>query len=276
MVGTDEFHVRLSLGEKTGGVHGDLTVPLSQVRDVEAVAEPYRVVRGIRAPGLGVPGRTKIGTWRSKGRKTFAVARHGRPGVRIRLQDNTFDQVVLSVPDGPGLVAAIAKAAGAVDASDRERHVTFRSAGVDLAGSLLLPPTGQPVRAAAVIIAGSGPIDRDGNAPRAPLSISRNLATALAGSGIATLRYDKRGVGASGGEFLGAGLSDNIDDARAALAAVADDTACAGVPLFLIGHSEGAAIATVLGAESSLPTTTRSAAARTSAHCWVTGTTTSR
>ena len=250
VVGTDELRVRLSRGEKIGGLHGDLKAPLMKVRDVEAVAEPYRVVRGIRAPGLGVPGRTKIGTWRSKGGKTFAVAHHGQPGMRIRLQDNTFDQVVLSVPDGPGLVAAIRKAAGAARGTHRERHVTFRSAGVDLAGSLLLPPAGQPVRAAAVIIAGSGPIDRDGNAPRAPLSVSRNLATALAGSGIATLRYDKRGVGASGGEFLRAGLSDNIDDARAALAAVADHTACTGVPLFVIGHSEGASIATVLGAES--------------------------
>ena len=253
VVGPDAFHVRLSLGEKIGGLHGDLTVPLSQVRDLEAVAEPCRVVQGIRAPGLGVPGRIKIGTWRSKGRKTFAVARRGQPGVRIRLHDNTFDQVVLSVPDGPGLVADIRKAAGAARGSDREHHLTFRSGGVDLAGSVLLPPAGQPVRAAAVIIAGSGPIDRDGNSPGAPLSVSRNLAASLAGSGIATLRYDKRGVGASGGEFLGAGLSDNIDDARAALAAVADDTGCAGAPLFLIGHSEGAAIATVLGAESSRP-----------------------
>ena len=146
---------------------------------------------------------------------------------------------MLSVPDGPGLVADIRKAAGAARGSDRERHLAFRSGGVDLAGSVLLPPAGQPVRAAAVIIAGSGPINRYGDAPRAPLSVSRNLAASLAGGGIATLRYDKRGVGASGGEFLGAGLSDNIDDARAALAAVADDTRCAGAPLFLIGHSEG-------------------------------------
>ncbi len=250
-VDTDELLIRLSRGEKMGGLHGDLVVPLSEVQDVEAVAEPYRVVRGIRAPGLGVPGRTKIGTWRSKGRKTFAVARHGQPGLRIRLQHNTFDQVALSVPDGPSLAAAIATAAGAASGADRERHVRFASGGVDLAGSLLLPPAGQPIRAAAVIIAGSGPIDRDGNAPRAPLSVSHDLAAALAPSGIATLRYDKRGVGASGGEFLHASLTDNIDDARSALAAVADDSTCAGVPLFVIGHSEGAAIAAVLGAEPS-------------------------
>ena len=86
VVGTDDLRVRLGRGEKIGGLHGDLVVPLSQVRDVETVAEPYRVVRGIRAPGLGVPGRTRIGTWRSRGRKTFAVARHGQSGVRILLQ----------------------------------------------------------------------------------------------------------------------------------------------------------------------------------------------
>lgn len=59
-------------------------------------------------------------------------------------------------------------------------------------------PEGE-TRAAAVIIAGSGPTDRDGNSPQFGVVAGsyRLLAEGLAGHGIATVRYDKRGVAAS-------------------------------------------------------------------------------
>jgi pimeloyl-ACP methyl ester carboxylesterase len=107
------------------------------------------------------------------------------------------------------------------------------------------------VTATAVIVTGSGRLDRDANVPRARLNVSRDLAAALADVGVASLRYDKRGVGASGGDYLRAGLHDNIADARAALAAVADQPECARAPIVLIGHSEGAMIATAVAAELS-------------------------
>lgn len=40
LVGTDGLRVRLSRGEKIGGMHGDVKIPMTQVREVEAVAEP--------------------------------------------------------------------------------------------------------------------------------------------------------------------------------------------------------------------------------------------
>jgi len=64
-------------------------------------------------------------------------------------------------------------------------------------GTLLLPSkTPAPV---AIIIAGSGPTDRDGNsiALTGPNNSLRMLADALAAQGIGSLRYDKRGVAAS-------------------------------------------------------------------------------
>ena len=66
---------------------------------------------------------------------------------------------------------------------------------------------------------------------------------------MATLRYDKRGVGASGGDFLSAGLCDNVDDARTALESLAGQPECSDVPLIAIGHSEGAMIVAALAAE---------------------------
>jgi alpha-beta hydrolase superfamily lysophospholipase len=81
-----------------------------------------------------------------------------------------------------------------------------------------------------------------------PLGVSRQLAEALAARGITSLRYDKRGVGASAGSFLAAGLSDNIADAHAALDALAARPDIDAGRLFAVGHSEGALIATALAA----------------------------
>ena len=72
------LRVELTRGEKLAALRrADVVIPWAQIRSVEAVADPIRLVHGLRAPGLGIPGRTKIGTWRSKGRKTFAVTHKG-------------------------------------------------------------------------------------------------------------------------------------------------------------------------------------------------------
>ncbi|MEM1270723.1 MAG: hypothetical protein AAGI08_11835, partial [Bacteroidota bacterium] len=70
--------------------------------------------------------------------------------------------------------------------------------GGSLSGTLLLPDGDGPFPVA-VIHAGSGPTDRDGNSAMMPGKNNslRYLAEALAAEGIATYRYDKRGVGAS-------------------------------------------------------------------------------
>lgn len=109
----------------------------------------------------------------------------------------------------------------------------------------MLTPEGE-TRAAAVIIAGSGPTDRNGDSPQLGLTSGsyRLLAQGLAEQGIATVRYDKRGIAAS----FAAGVSESelrftmlVDDARAWAAETARLT---GKPCaWLIGHSEGSLIA---------------------------------
>lgn len=126
-----------------------------------------------------------------------------------------------------------------------ETAFDFAAGDARLVGTLALP-AGTPL-AAALLVPGSGRVDRDSDHPRMRLGITRELAHALAGAGVASLRYDKRGVGASGGDFLSAGLSDNTTDAAAALAALRDRLP--GVPVVLVGHSEGAIIATRLAAD---------------------------
>jgi fermentation-respiration switch protein FrsA (DUF1100 family) len=97
--------------------------------------------------------------------------------------------------------------------------ITLTSSLVTLVG-VLSRPAGNAAVPAVLIINGSGPPDRDGNQKRLRLDVSRQIADALREAGIASLRYDKRGVGASQGDFYAAGLHDNVTDATAALHAL--------------------------------------------------------
>ncbi|WP_439658717.1 alpha/beta hydrolase [Lentzea sp. HUAS TT2] len=117
--------------------------------------------------------------------------------------------------------------------------------GTPLAGTLSTPDDDGP-HPAVLLLHAAGRLDRDGNAARTKQNLGPVLAEALARRGIATLRYDRRGVGASPGDWLSTGFADNRDDAVAALDALAarpDIRPGIGV----LGHSEGALHAMSLG-----------------------------
>ncbi len=116
-----------------------------------------------------------------------------------------------------------------------------------LAGTLALPDSPGPVPAV-LLAPGSGPLDRDSDSRRVRFGVTRDLAHALAGGGLASLRYDKRGVGASPGDWRRAGLHDNADDLARALGALAARPEVDGDRLVLAGHSEGALLATTAAA----------------------------
>jgi uncharacterized protein len=111
--------------------------------------------------------------------------------------------------------------------------------------------TAEPV-AAALLVPGSGRTDRNSDV-RLPAgqrlrgAITAALAEALGSARVSTLRFDKRGVGASGGDYLSTGMDRRYADVRAArdwLAAKA-----AGLPQLAIGHSEGTYYAAQLAAD---------------------------
>ncbi|MBB6372114.1 alpha/beta hydrolase family protein [Chryseobacterium shigense] len=86
------------------------------------------------------------------------------------------------------------------------RDVKFESQGITLAGSILEPE--KPL-AAVVIVHGSDPVKRE-----------MEFAKRLAKEGIAVLTYDKRGVGESGGVYVGPSVgTNNIDTANLTLLA---------------------------------------------------------
>ena len=127
-----------------------------------------------------------------------------------------------------------------------ESLYTIRSAGLELAGTLTIPRGVTKPVPVVVIIAGSGPTDRNGNSVMGirPNSYAQ-LAWRLAERGIASLRYDKRGLPGTRGTFdmTKMTLADFAADARAAAESLSRDRRFARV-LFL-GHSEGASLALI-------------------------------
>jgi pimeloyl-ACP methyl ester carboxylesterase len=137
----------------------------------------------------------------------------------------------------------------AVDASmERTPKLACNSDSVMLAistgvleGSLLCPTTRPPWRMV-LMIAGSGPTDRNGNSAGlpGPNNSLQMLATALASRGIASLRYDKRGIGASKAAMTSeADLRIDMlaDDAAGWARLLHDDPRFSSVTI--LGHSEG-------------------------------------
>ncbi len=130
----------------------------------------------------------------------------------------------------------------------RSRDIRFAGASNLLTGTLTVPAETQDPWAAAVFLHGSGPQDRNEDGPGLALHVFDTLAGDLAEAGIASVRYDKRGVGESPGDLLRATVEDLAADARTAVRFVRRLHETAGLPVYLVGHSEGATIALLLGA----------------------------
>ncbi|HEY1089589.1 MAG TPA: alpha/beta hydrolase, partial [Burkholderiaceae bacterium] len=133
---------------------------------------------------------------------------------------------------------------GARAAEPVEQGLTLGEGQQALHGSLLLP-AGAAKPLVALIISGSGPTDRDGNSLGLPGKNNslKLLAEGLAGEGIASLRYDKRGVAASAKALSAESnlrFDHYADDAAAWIELLRKDGRFTGVAV--IGHSEGAAL----------------------------------
>ncbi|MGY1623925.1 hypothetical protein ACI789_17140 [Geodermatophilus sp. SYSU D00965] len=102
-----ELVIELTTAEKVAALHGDLRIPLSAITGVEVVPDALGAVRGLRAPGLALPGRAKIGTWRAREGAEFVVARRDQPGVRFTLTGHELASVLLGDEDAESLAERI-------------------------------------------------------------------------------------------------------------------------------------------------------------------------
>ncbi|MCA1667827.1 MAG: alpha/beta hydrolase, partial [Thermomicrobia bacterium] len=144
-------------------------------------------------------------------------------------------------------------ASGVASPAARAEEVTFSSGADTIYGTLVLPETGQERNLpAAVILAGSGPTDRDGNSKviSGPVNTLLDFANALASQGVASLRYDKLGSGKTGLASItnpaAIGFNLYVDEARAAYAFLRTRPEIDPRRVILLGHSEGGLIALVI------------------------------
>ncbi|MFY9960221.1 alpha/beta hydrolase [Pseudomonas sp.] len=132
-----------------------------------------------------------------------------------------------------------------------QRPISLDTGSGMLYGSLLLPRTEQPPPVV-LIIPGSGPTDRNGNSPDgAHTDNLRQLALVLAKNRIASVRFDKRGVAASRAatpDERDLTVERYVADAVAWSQALKADPRFG--PLILLGHSEGALIASLAAPDS--------------------------
>jgi pimeloyl-ACP methyl ester carboxylesterase len=127
----------------------------------------------------------------------------------------------------------------------REEAVVFENpgCGVKLSGTLTLPESKGP-HPAVLLVAGSGPLDRNEKAfCHKPFLV---LADYLTRNGFAVLRYDKRGVYRSTGSLHSTTTSDYAGDALAGIRYLKSRSDIDPGKVGLIGHSEGALIAVML------------------------------
>ncbi|MFD3810464.1 alpha/beta hydrolase [Rhodococcus sp. NPDC058639] len=140
-----------------------------------------------------------------------------------------------------------------------DTEITFSSGDVTLHGSVRVPVS---MRRGAVpgvlLLAGSGPTDRNGDSALlpGPIGTLRHLADVLERHGFASLRYDKLGSGVTGlgpydvEDVADLGFSTFIDAASAGLDFLAGQRGVNADHLYVVGHSEGALIALALAQDN--------------------------
>ena len=120
-----------------------------------------------------------------------------------------------------------------------------------IAATLTSPNQDQSSFPAIVLIGGTGGLDRDGNGIGFKSNVYKDLAEWLSTQGFVTLRYDKRGVGKSGGNRSSVGLTGLVDDVSAVVRYLKSHDHVSQ-DILLLGHSEGCIVATLAAERESV------------------------
>ena len=120
-----------------------------------------------------------------------------------------------------------------------------------IAATLTSPNQDQSSFPAIVLIGGTGGLDRDGNGIGFKSNVYKDLAEWLSTQGFVTLRYDKRGVGKSGGNRNSVGLTGLVDDVTAVVRYLKSRDHVSQ-DILLLGHSEGCIVATLAAERESV------------------------
>ena len=166
--------------------------------------------------------------------------------------DATFGDWILTLRvtvDGDGKVAGFFQMGSRACRDDP--HVVELDTGTGTLHGTLDLPEGEGPWPVALVIAGSGPTNRDGNNAGMQNDHLKLLGTGLAERGVATLRYDKRGIGASAAALTREDdlrFEHLVDDAARWVEKLRKDERFSRV--VVIGHSEGSLVGMLAAAKT--------------------------
>lgn len=131
--------------------------------------------------------------------------------------------------------------------------VSIQTETGEIFGTLKIAPSQKKANPVVLIIAGSGPTDRDGNLPTMNMRNNslRMLSNQLVQKGISALSYDKRGIAASHNAGLDESelrFDDYVNDAKAWIDFLANDKRFSDI--IIVGHSEGSLIGMIAAANN--------------------------
>lgn len=158
----------------------------------------------------------------------------------VRVEGAAYDALKVGAPDYNAPAGA----------PYRAEHVKVPATGGHQLAATLTMPQGATGRVPAVVtISGSGGQDRDEYIPLVPgFRPFRQVADTLGRRGIAVLRFDDRGIGESGGSFVGSTSADFAEDVRSLVRWLRARPDIDPDRIFLLGHSEGGLIAPMVAA----------------------------
>jgi hypothetical protein len=108
LVEGDELVVHLSGFEKAEAAHGNVRVPLASISSVRTVADAWPELRGIRAPGTGIPNHVAVGTRRGSFGKDFVVVHGKGSAVIVELEvDAAYSRIIATDEKAFDTAAAI-------------------------------------------------------------------------------------------------------------------------------------------------------------------------
>ena len=124
----------------------------------------------------------------------------------------------------------------------QEEEITLKTKTGDIKGSLLVPSNSEKA-SVVLIISGSGPTDRNGNNPNMTNNSLMMLANELKNNGIASLRFDKRGIGessSSGMQESDLRFENYVNDVKGWVDLLKESNKFSKI--IVLGHSEGSLI----------------------------------
>lgn len=133
-----------------------------------------------------------------------------------------------------------------------EKTVLLKTSTGNLEGTLMTPASNSS-KMVALIIAGSGPTDRDGNNLAMKNNSLKMIAAELAKNGIASLRYDKRGIGNSktiGFKEADIRFENYVNDAKEWVIYLKKELKFSNI--VVIGHSEGSLIGMIVAQDKAV------------------------